>query len=159
MNERKEFKEEMTDRIAFRMYRILEQKESVDMLSRSARTPDYNYHDVIRGVSSRISLPKDCRLKLRGYEIILDNPTPVYVRFNSGNYWIGGNLLVSRCLEQTVDMIVNTIMFAVPEGLSTYEEQEKDWEREFNKYVRLRAINAVAEEIRQNNNLQYGYQY
>ncbi len=159
MDNRKAFKDEMTDRVAIRMYRVLEQKESVDVLSRCGRTPDYTFYDIINAVSSRVSLPKDCRIKLRGYEMILDNPTPVYIRFSSGYYWIGGHLLIVRCLEQIVDMIVNTILFAIPEGLSSQEAQKQDWEREFNKYVKLQAINAVAEDIRQSKHMKYGYQY
>ena len=159
MNDREKYKKEMIERLSVSMYNMIDRRESLDKAYRVARTSDYNLMQIRREVLQRINLPPGVCIDLRGYEIILKNPTPVYIRFGIGNYWIGSHLFAIRSLEQIVDMMAYTISDVIPCSMAAYEKQNMNFEKEFNKYMHLKLLNEVAEQLKSTNNLQYGYQY
>ena len=159
MNDREKYKAEMIDSLSVSMYNMIDRRESLDRVKRGALTIDYNLLQIRRKVMQRTSLPEGVRIDLLGYEIILRNPTPVYIHFGIGNYWIGSHLFVIRSLEQIVDMMAYTISDVIPCSMAAYTKQSMDFEKEFNKYLRLKSINEVAEQLKSTNILQYGYQY
>lgn len=159
MNDREKYKEELIDSLSVSMYNMIDRRESLDRMNRGALTTDYNLLQIRREVLQRTNLPSGVKIDLRGYEIILRNPTPVFIRFGIGNYWIGSHLFVIRSLEQIVDMMAYTISDVIPCSMAAYTKQSMDFEKEFNKYLQLKSINEVAEQLKSTNNLQYGYQY
>ena len=159
MNDREKFEEELRESLSVSMYNMIDRRESLDRVKRGALTSDYNLLQIRREVLQRTSLPSGVRVDLRGYEIILINPTPVYIRFGIGNYWIGSHLFVIRNLEQIVDMMVYTISDVIPCSMAAYKKQSLDFEKEFNRYLRLKSINEVAQQLVTSNKSQYGYQH
>lgn len=159
MNDREKYKAEMIDSLSVSMYNMIDRRETLDKMTRGSLTSDYNLLQIRQKVLQRTGLPSGVKIDLRGYEIILKNPTPVYIRFGIGNYWIGGHLFVIRSLEQIVDMMAYTISDVIPCSMAAYTKQSMDFEKEFNKYLRLKSINEVAEQLKTTNNFQYGYQY
>lgn len=147
-SEKKKFREEMNDRVALLVYQYLGNKEQKARLSRSGSTIEFNHHQIINGVKSRVSLPQGYKLVLLGYDIILENPSPVRIRYGMYKYWIGNNVFFIRNLEQIVDLISETIANAIPMAIEYRENQKANWNKEFNKFIRLRSIEAVAQQIK-----------
>ena len=159
MNDREKYKKEMIERLSVSMYNMIDRRETLDRMTRGPLTSDYNLLQIRREVLQRTGLSSGVKIDLRGYEIILRNPTPVNIRFGLGNYWIGSHLFVIRSLEQIVDMMAYTISDVIPCSMTAYTKQCMDFEKEFNKYLRLKSINEVAEQLKTTKNLQYGYQH
>lgn len=159
MNDREKYKKEMIESLSVSMYNMIDRRETLDKMTRGSLTSDYNLLQIRQKVLQRTGLLSGVKIDLRGYEIILKNPTPVYIRFGIGNYWIGGHLFVISSLEQIVDMMAYTISDVIPCSMAAYEKQNMNFEKEFNKYLRLKSINEVSEQLETTNNLQYGYQY
>lgn len=159
MNDRGKYKDELREGLSVSMYNMIDRRESLDRVKRGALTIDYNLLQIRRKVMQRTSLPEGVRIDLLGYEIILRNPTPVYIHFGIGNYWIGSYLFVIRSLEQIVDMMAYTISDVIPCSMAVYKKQSLDFEKEFNRYLRLKSINEVAQQLVTTNKLQYGYQH
>ena len=159
MNDREKYKEELKESLSVSMYNMIDRRETLDRMTRGPLTSDYNLLQIRQKVLQRTGLPSGVKIDLRGYEIILKNPTPVYIRFGIGNYWIGSHLFAIRSLEQIVDMMAYTISDVIPCSMAAYEKQNMNFEKEFNKYMHLKLLNEVAEQLKSTNNLQYGYQY
>lgn len=159
MNDRGKYKDELRESLSVSMYNMIDRRESLDRGNRGVLTSDYNLLQIRHKVLQRTNLPPGVKIDLCGYEIILRNPTPVFIRFGIGNYWIGGHLFVIRSLEQIVDMMAYTISDVIPCSMAVYKKQSLDFEKEFNRYLRLKSINEVAQQLVTSNKLQYGYQH
>lgn len=85
MNDREKYKAEMIDSLSVSMYNMIDRRESLDRVNRVALTSDYNLLQIRREVLQRTNLPSGVKIDLHGYEIILRNPTPVFIRFGIGN--------------------------------------------------------------------------
>lgn len=157
MNDREQFRDEMTERLSVQMYNQLEKQEALDARHRQSHTKDYRLIEVRNAVKRRLPLPEGVDVVLRGYELIVENPSPVYIRFGNGNYWIGAHLFVIRSKEQIVDMICHTISCIIPVAVEMSKEQEMTWEKEYNKFIKLRSINEVARQISTNNKITLAY--
>lgn len=147
-SEKKKFREEMNDRVALLVYRYLGNMEQKARLNRSNSSMGFSHHQIINGVKSRVSLPSGYKLVLRGYDIILENPSPVHIRYGMYRYWIGNNVFIIQNLEQIVDLISDTIINAIPMAIEYREIQKANWNKEFNKFIRLRSIEAVVQQIK-----------
>lgn len=101
-------------------------------------------------------LPEGYRIRLRGYELILDNPAKAYIRFGQGRYWVGDNMVPARSQEQVIEMLLFTITEAVPAALEGRPELSEDEVREFRKFIRLKAIDRMSRQMMQTNNSEYG---
>ena len=155
MTDRNQYIEIVKDEIATVMCRRLEALDALDLPLRKTATRDYGLRDIKSAVAGRISIPKNVHLMLRGYELIVENPTPVYIRFGIGNLWIGARLIVIRSLEQVVDILCHLITEVIPVALQAYILRKDSFERDFAKYLRLKSITETANQIQR----QYGYQY
>lgn len=149
----------MSDRLAVLMYNHLARHELMDATQRKSATPDYRLIEVRNSVLTRVDVPRDVKLTLRGYELIVENPSPVYIRFGIGNYWIGAHLFAVRSMEQIIDLICNTVSEVLPVAMEIDPGKVKDLEKEYVKCVRLHDINSVAGRIITENQNKYGNQY
>ena len=155
MTERERYRQQVSDEIATVMCRRLELLDAGDAPLRKTATRDYRLQSIRTCVMERVTVPSNVRLVLRGYELIVENPTPVYIRFGIGNLWIGAKLIVIRSLEQIVDILCRLITEVIPVALQAYILRKDSFERDFAKYLRLKSIMDTATRIQQ----QYGNQY
>ena len=119
----------------------------------------YSLIRIRASVLSGFKLPAGFRIRLWGYDLILDNPSPVYIRFSQGYYFIGSYAIPINNEQQIIEMLLYTIINAVPAAIHAKKEITENEKKEFSKFIRLKAINDVAEQIRQSKNIRYGYQY
>lgn len=143
---RQQLIEECSNILADEMFRDMTAYISAHRDSIQRKTKDYTLMSVRREVGDSVTLPAGCKLELRGYEMVLQTPIPMFLRFGLGNFWIGPRLIVIRYLEEIVAWFPYLIDNILPGAITTWRERSASLERELIKSKRLKALEAMYKE-------------
>ncbi len=143
---RQQLIEECSNLLADEMYRDMTSYISAHWDEVNCKTKDYTLMSVRRDVGEAVTLPEECKLELRGYEIVLQTPIPMFFRFGLGNFWIGPRLIVIRYKEEIVAWFPYLIDNILPGAIITWRERSASLERELLKSKRLKALETMYKE-------------
>ncbi len=143
---RQQLIEECSNLLAAEMYGDMTSYISAHWDEVDRKTKDYSLMSVCRDVGEAVTLPEGCKLELRGYEIVLQTPIPMFLRFGLGNFWIGPRLIVISYREEIVAWLPYLIDNILPGAILTWRERSASLERELLKSKRLKALETMYKE-------------
>ena len=136
----KELVNQYAEQIADDMYQRMSEYVGQTLDKIEKRNRDYSLMTAYNRIKEGLTLPPECKFELRGYELILNTPMPIFIRFGMGNFWIGGRLIVVKYLEEIVCFFRYLITDLLAAALEDYRIALAEIGRRTLKIRKLRSL-------------------
>ena len=95
---------------------------------------------VAKEICAVVSLPEDCSLKFKGYDMLLETPMPIIIKFGCEQLWIGARNITIRFKEEVVSLFRYLITDLLPSALEEFRSILSEVNRRYLKAEKLRSI-------------------
>ena len=136
----------LSNELADDMFRDMASHVAATWDSVQRKTEDYNLADIKKYVAEKAQLPKETKLELRGYELLLKTPLPLLIRFGQGYFWIGRRVLTVCYKEEILAWFPYLIDRVLPGAITQWREKKASAEKELIIQQRLEALETMYKE-------------
>lgn len=136
----------LSNELADDMFRDMASHVAATWDSVQRKTEDYNLAGIKKYVAEKAQLPKETKLELRGYELLLKTPLPLLIRFGQGYFWIGRRVLTVCYKEEILAWFPYLIDRVLPGAITQWREKKASAEKELIIQQRLEALETMYRE-------------